>query len=203
MTPEQAFAVAIGRWEGLYSSNPADKGNWAHGRDGSVKLVGTMRGVTADAYAAYLGVDPASLTPEALREGVTAEVAGAIGVMRYYDGTGIDRLPWGRFAAIMADWEWGSWSVSIRRTQALVRVTPDGVVGPATEAAVAAFLSAQGEAAACAALTAARKGFYAEIAAPGTPNNEFLGGWNNRADWFLPSAPPDPALGGVSWWSLW
>jgi peptide-methionine (S)-S-oxide reductase len=61
-TPREAIAFSILHWEGEWQNDPADSGNYAHAFDGTTRLVGTMRGVTPDAYAANRRTERPSYT---------------------------------------------------------------------------------------------------------------------------------------------
>ncbi|MBV8523312.1 MAG: hypothetical protein JOY71_14515 [Acetobacteraceae bacterium] len=195
-TPFEEFRLAIETWEGTWEDSPYDSGNYAHGWDGSVRLVGTMRGVTPDAYAAYLKVDPATITAEQMQSEVTLDVAADIAVADYYRAPGFALLTWSPLVDVSVDIGWGSGPVlAIRMLQSLVCTHVDGILGPQTRHAVNAYVEAHGPAAACVGLAQRRIEFYMSISEPGTQNARFRQGWLNRADWFLPSNPV--------WWDRW
>lgn len=197
-TPAQAFATAIAQWEGTWQDNPNDQGNYAHCAGGGTRLIGTMRGVTPDVYARFLGIDPCTLTPARMQQEITPDVAGQIAVVDYYQGCGLNRLTWSPLIAIAMDFGWTSGPArGVKTLQDLAGVTQDGIPGPATDAAVCALVAAQGIGAACDAYTALRSQFYLSISEPGTPDAAFRQGWLHRADWFL-STNPQPC-----WWDAW
>lgn len=190
--PLACFSAAIARWEGLYSSDRNDAGNYTP----AGKLVGTMRGVTVDAFAAFKGIDPESVSPAILENGVTLDVAAQIYRQDYFERPGIARLTWSPLAEITADYGWGSGpGVAIKALQGLVGAAADGDIGPETIAAVDRFIARQSVAAAVEALSGARAQFYVRISEPGSRNAEFRDGWLRRANWYLPSNLP--------WWQLW
>src|SRR2546428_14059840 len=93
-TPHDCIASAIQRWEGEWQASSSDSGNYAHCRDGSTLLIGTMRGVTPDVYAEYKGIDPCALTPQIMQDEITLDVAADVGSKLFYVGPRFDRLTW-------------------------------------------------------------------------------------------------------------
>lgn len=85
-----AFRIALNftlKWEGGYTDNPRDPGNWTGGEEGKGQLKGTKYGISA---AAFPNLDIRNLT---------VEQAGEIYRTRYWDPIGGDSLP---FPASMA-----------------------------------------------------------------------------------------------------
>lgn len=197
-TPIEAFQGAIARWEGGWQADPADSGNYAHCHDGTRRLVGTMRGVTPDVYAAFAGVDPCTLTAAGMQSTITLAVAAQIAVQGYYLAPRFQLLTWSPLVAIAVDIGWGSGPArAIRMVQQIVGATQDGGIGPQTATLLDHYLAAHDIAAACDQLTALRRDFYLSISQPGSPNARFRDGWLNRADWFLSTNPPP------CWWDAW
>ena len=195
-TPHDSFRAAILVWEGTWQDDPNDAGNYAHGWDGSVQLTGTMRGVTPDVYARYLGIDPATLTPAQMQAEITADVAANIASALFYVAPGFATLTWSPLVAAAVDFGWGSGPmVAIRILQTLVGAYGDGIIGPQTRHAVDAYMEANEIAAACDAFAEERIAFYNAISEPGSQNARFRTGWINRANWFRASNP--------TWWSPW
>ena len=185
MTPLEAMALAINHWEGLFEANPNDTGNYVTLPDGTKKLVGTMRGVTPEAYANYAGIDPTTLTADQMKNNVTADVAAAIGIAKYYKNTGLDLLPWSQLIAIALDWGWGSGPITaVKHLQRLVNVDDDGEVGPATINAVNSYITQNSLKVACDNFTDARCKFYNTLVQSRPSNGVFLKGWLNRANWY-------------------
>jgi lysozyme family protein len=195
-TPLEAFEAAISAWEGAWEDSPSDSGNYAHCWNGEVNLIGTMRGVTPDIYAAWLDVDPATITGEQMQAEISLELAAQIGVKLFY--TPIQLLEWSPFVAIAMDIDWGSGkSRAVHIVQALVGAEQDGVAGPITAGLVSRYLVSNDIATACDALTQARIAFYRSISEPGMPDAKYRDGWVNRANWFQ-SSQPSPA-----WFDAW
>ena len=200
-TPRDCLHAAIARWEGEWQDDPNDRGNWAHGWDGSVRRIGTMRGVTPDAFARHLGIDPASLTPDRMRAEITLAVAAEIGVAGYYRGPGFDCLTWGPLVEIAVDIGWGSGPMrAIRMLQRQIGAVADGVIGDQTAAALDVYLAAMASAragieGAVEALSGARADYYVAISRPGTGNEAFRRGWLRRAEWYRPA--------NTAWWQGW
>ncbi|HKM62096.1 MAG TPA: putative peptidoglycan-binding domain-containing protein [Acidisphaera sp.] len=195
-TPHDSFSAAILTWEGTLEDDPNDAGNYAHGWDGSVRLVGTMRGVTPDTYASYLKIDPATLTAARMQSEISADVAANIELRLYYVDPGFSILTWSPLVAAAVDLGWGSGPMlAIRVLQSLAGAMVDGVIGPQTRHAVDAYVEANDIAAACDAFADKRAAFYRAISQPGSQNARFRAGWLNRANWFRPSNP--------AWWTAW
>lgn len=198
-TPHESFMDSISRWEGEWQAMPEDSGNWVNCPDGR-KLIGTMRGVTPAAYAAFHGISPCSLTPEKMKAEITLAVAAAIGLLNYYDRPGFDDLEWSPLVWIAVDIGWGSGPArGIKMLQSLVGANPDGQIGPQTQAAYAHYIHEHEIGPACDALSALRRQFYLDISEPGSKNHKFRRGWLRRADYYTTAGngEPDP------WWPLW
>ncbi len=194
-TPREAMARSIGKFEGLFQNYSWDPGNYVMMPDGTKRLVGTMRGVTAAAYAAFLGEPPAAMTAKRLTEEVTEDVASKIAEVSFYKALRLDRLPWGPATEVILDTSWGSWAASIQMMQRLAGTRADGLIGPQTIHAYTVWLNKVGWEGACRQLRAARMAYYKALAIQdpvkyGPPQP----GWKRRADWFLP---------GTGWWETW
>jgi lysozyme family protein len=121
VTPEVAFqtwCAFLDPSEGGLSMDPSDPGNWTVGRVGSGVLKGTKYGIAA---ADHPDVDIANLT-----------LAQADGIRRseYWDAINGDALP-PAIAFVLADAAFLSGPrTAAREFQAMLGVTPDGVIGP-------------------------------------------------------------------------
>lgn len=188
-TPKEEIARAIVRWEGLFQAQPQDAGNYVNGR-----LVGTMRGVTPAVLAAHRGVPAVSITEADMRS-VTLDEAAEIGATRFYQGTGLDMLPWGPATAALVDVGWGSGPrQAVLFAQRLSGAVADGVVGPDTVAKYSNWVRDVGWEDATRAVNRMRRDFYALIISRNPQWEIYRQGWNNRADWMLP---------GGDWWKGW
>jgi lysozyme family protein len=188
-TPKEEIARAIVRWEGLFQAQPEDAGNYVNGR-----LVGTMRGVTPAVLAAHRGVPAVTITEADMRS-VTLEEAAEIGATRFYQGTGLDLLPWGPATAALVDVGWGSGPrQAVLFAQRLSGAVADGKVGPKTVAAYGNWIREVGWEEATRAVNRMRRDFYALIISRKPQWEIYRQGWNNRADWMLP---------GGEWWKAW
>lgn len=120
---ERAFRIVIGQ-EGGFTGNPADPGNWTGGACGRGACRGTKYGVSA---ASYPALDIANLTLEA---------AAAIYRRDYWDRVEGDRLP-PPLALLVFDAAVNNGvGRAVRWLQVAVGAAPDGVLGPATLAAI-------------------------------------------------------------------
>lgn len=190
--------------EGGLSMDPADNGNWfdpvryAAGlpqRRGKGVLVGSKFGVTAYALARYRRVSVVTAKDIA---NLTQPEAVALGVFLFYKEPGFDKLPWDRVTASVVDKGWGSGpDAAAKLLQRMIGVKDDGVIGPKTIAAYAAYRSKTSEADAARAFAAQRRAYDAYLAVndgPSDPDKKYIGGWNNRTNSFLP---------GTAWWGAW
>lgn len=121
-----AVAWVIG-WEGGYTNDPGDPGNWTGGAVGQGTLEGTNMGISA---AAYPTLDIANLTQAQ---------AEAIYQSDYWTPISGDQLP-PALAMVVFDGAVNSGvSQSAQWLQVVVGATTDGQIGPETLAAVAAY----------------------------------------------------------------
>jgi len=194
ITPKDGFKRAIERWEGLYQAQPQDAGNWVPTPDGSRRLIGTMRGVTPAVLAAHRGIHPWDVTEEMMRS-VTLDEAAEIGVSRFYAGTGLDQLPWGPATEALVDCGWGSGPrQAVLFAQRLCGASADGVIGPRTVEAYAAWVAKVGWEQATREVCRVRKAFYDLIIQRNPVWEMYRRGWYNRAEWMLPN---------TDWWAHW
>ena len=122
---EQAFAVVLGS-EGGYSARPEDPGNWTGGRCGLGECRGTNWGVSATSYPQ---LDIAALTDAQAKEIYRRD---------FWDRAQCGSLP-PPLALLVFDAAVNSGvGRAVRWLQAALGVAEDGVIGPATLAAIAA-----------------------------------------------------------------
>jgi len=158
---DQAFAVVIGH-EGSYGAVQADPGNWTGGRCGVGKCRGTNWGISA---ASYPQLDIRSLTQAQAQDIYRRD---------YWDRAGCGRLP-PPLALLVFDAAVNNGAGRASRwLQAVLGVPQDGILGPATLAALQAR-AGQG-ATLCAEFQARRLTFMA-----GLPTWRTFGlGWARR-----------------------
>ena len=150
-TFDDCFDIVVGA-EGGFTEDPADPGNWTGGSPGCGICRGTKFGISA---AAYPNIDIAELTIQAAR---------ALYKRDYWDRLYADRLP-PRLALLAFD---AAVNNGIFRAttwlQKAAKVTPDGVIGPATLAAVAsAAVQPEDLTGMCIEFLALRLAFMAEL----------------------------------------
>jgi lysozyme family protein len=115
-------------FEGGYSNNPADPGG------------PTMCGVTLATYSAFLGREATVVELKAIPQEHLLAIYG----QHYWDACRCDDLPGGLDACVF-DFSVNSGAYkAIKALQALAGAKQDGVVGPKTLAAVAAWVRAHG-----------------------------------------------------------
>ncbi|HEY0418110.1 MAG TPA: putative peptidoglycan-binding domain-containing protein [Acetobacteraceae bacterium] len=195
-SPRDAIALCIKTWEGLWQNSPSDSGNYAHCTNGSTRLVGTMRGVTPDAYADFNHMDPCEVTPEMLQGDVTLDVAADIAMQNYFKRYRFNTLLWCPLVDIAFDAGFLSGpGRAVSMLQQLIGAKVDGGIGPQTAEALELFVEGTDIAEACDRFADLRIEFYKSISQPGTKNAQFRQGWINRANWARPS--------NKVWWSRW
>ena len=182
-TPEVAASQA-GAWlttavdailltEGGYQKDLEDTGNYRP--DGT--LVGTNRGVTARALAAYKGVDANTIT-EADIKAITDQDAKDIFIEDYYYKPKIDKLPDNIKEAVF-DMNINSGANSITILQRLAGLTGDAVdggVGPDTLKAIEKANITPDQ------YADARIKYYKEVVKKTPAKKKYLDGWINRAN---------------------
>lgn len=123
---ETAFAITVGV-EGGYTNNPSDPGNWTGGKIGAGVCKGTNCGISA---AAYPNLDIASLTLDQVK---------GLYLNDYWSKSGCDLCPDGLAICVFDAAVNNGVGQAIRWLQSAVGATPDGAIGPATRAAIAAI----------------------------------------------------------------
>ena len=191
LTPVEAFKLSIEKWEGLYQDDPSDVGNV---RSASGQMVGTMRGVTPGAWAAFLNRPVSDITPQ-MMQAISLTDAARVYEQNYYKAPGFARLDWGATVDVAADIGWGSGpNRGIRALQALCGATVDGAIGEKSVSVHRAWVAQVGDNNAVDALYGWRVEWYKQIVVARPTNSKFLKGWLNRAKWQSTSSP---------WWQHW
>jgi len=122
---DDAFAIVVGV-EGGLSLDPSDRGNWTGGQVGVGVLKGTKYGISA---AAYPRLDIAALTLDDAKDLYRRD---------YWEACGCDDLA-GPLALLLFDEAVNQGQhVAISTLQSVLGVASDGVIGPATTAAIKA-----------------------------------------------------------------
>lgn len=78
---------------------------------------------------------------------------------------------------MVVDWVWGSGAGTIKKVQALLNVTQDGIVGPKTIAALNAAKDISVK------VYQARKSFFEAIVKRNPSQKKWLKGWMNRLNY--------------------
>lgn len=156
--------------EGGFQADSEDRGNYRP--DGT--LIGTNKGITPGALAAYKGVDANTITVKDIKE-VDDATAKAIYKQDYYEGPGINKLPADLKETVM-DMYINSGSNAIKILQREVGATADGVLGPTTvQAVVDSDLTKDDYA-------DARIEYYTNLAREKPKLKKYLKGWKARAN---------------------
>lgn len=163
LTPAEAFERA--RRNG-FANDPADSGG------------ATMIGVTIATYRAYCRQNhlPEPIVADLKKIPYTCWLD--IFKQMYWNRWQADSITDLGVAMMLVDWLWMSGRHGIIIPQKLLGVTPDGIAGPRTIAAV----NSRPSAALLAQLTEARHSFHRSIAPSGSRNSRFLAGWNRRVN---------------------
>jgi len=156
--------------EGGFQDDTEDSGNYRP--DGT--LIGTNKGITPGALAAYKGVDANTITVEDIKA-VDDDLARAIYTQNYYKGPGIDKLPDDLKETVM-DMYINSGSNAIKILQRKVGATADGVLGPATVQAVIDSDLTKND------YADARIDYYTNLAQKKPKLKKYLKGWKARAN---------------------
>lgn len=122
----EALISSVFKAEGGYSEDKADSGNYIDG-----KFIGTNHGISAPILAEYLGREP---TVDEMKN-LTKDKAREIAATRYYDRFKINSLP-NNLQEIVLHAVFMGETRGVRAIQNLLGLTPDGILGPDTEAAM-------------------------------------------------------------------
>ena len=148
------------RWEGGFVNDPDDAGG------------ATNKGITIATFRQFYG---AAATVSQLKK-ITDEQWFHIFKVGYWDRWRADEIESQSVANIVVDWVWASGVYGITQVQKILGVTPDGIVGPKTLAALngrpADPLFHQ--------IRAARIAFVENIVRRKPSQKKFLNGWKNR-----------------------
>ncbi|MXV35821.1 MULTISPECIES: glycosyl hydrolase 108 family protein [unclassified Saccharibacter] len=115
-------------YEGGYSANRADPGNWTGGRVGSGRLAGTKYGISAPLVARTGGLSVDAQKMRLLSE----DDFRALAVRYFWEPMGCDRLPSGLDLMVFDHGFNAGAKTSIHLLQTIVGVERDGVIGPQT-----------------------------------------------------------------------
>lgn len=146
----QAFSIVLGH-EGGFDNTRADPGNWTSGVVGQGILKGTCWGISAATYPSLNIAD------------LSQADAAAIYRADYWERIDGDTLP-APLALLVFDASVNNGvGHALRWLQCAVGVTPDGLLGPVTRAAISTTAARIGGAALCAEFQAQRLTFMAAL----------------------------------------
>jgi lysozyme family protein len=136
---DTSFAFAIS-WEGGYSNDPADDGNWSGGAVGVGTLIGSQHGVTAPEYQSFV---PRGVTVTAqMMKDLTLATAEAIWSTRYWQAMRCGDMP-GPVGLGGVDFEYnagrGEAAPMLQRLVGLTGDDVDGWIGDQSIAAIKAW----------------------------------------------------------------
>lgn len=176
------FLGMLELWEKEFQDNPNDRANWV-----GPLLIGTKYGVTPEIYASHFGIE-LDMVNETLIKAITLSEASNIGYHRYYLKPKLDKLPWGVLLEAVTDagYNMGP-GMAVRGLQGLLGTKRDGDIGPKTQAAYQAYISAHGVGFTVWAFYRWRVGYYAHIVSHRHEQATFINGWIARAGHYTPA----------------
>lgn len=159
------YAPKLKKWEGGFGDNPADTGG------------ATMCGVTLATFRQFYGQDKTVADLRAMTDVQWRKIMKG----GFWDKCWADQIRSQAVAEIIVDWCVNSGLGMIKRVQAIVGTTQDGVMGPKTVAAInasrAQLLHFR--------IKAARASYYESIILGRPSNIVFYDGWMNRLASFI------------------
>lgn len=160
------LAPYILRWEGGYVNDPVDRG----GATNMGVTIATWRDVGYDKDG------DGDIDVNDLRMLTRDEVVGRVLKPHYWDRWRADQIASQSIANILVDWVWGSGAYGIKIPQRILGVKVDGIVGPATLAAV----NAREPRELFDVIKAEREAYLRRIVTANPSQRRFLNGWLNR-----------------------
>ena len=157
------FAPLLKRLEGGYAGNIDGK-------------TCTMKGITLEVYQKHFGRHKTCSDLKRISDSEWYTITKA----DYWDAVRADEIANQSVANIIVDWCFNSGKSVIKRIQKVVGVTPDGIVGKKT---LAAINNADQEEL-FNKIKSSRKAFYDEIISRNPSKAKFLKGWYNRLNSF-------------------
>ena len=112
------------RFEGGYSNNPHDKGNY----NSKGELVGSKLGISAQTYETFTGKVPTVEDIKNINEALFIEILRN----NYWDKIKADLILSQPLANLICDWLYNSGNSAILHTQRVIGVKDDGIVGQKT-----------------------------------------------------------------------
>lgn len=167
MAKIELLAPILFKWEAGYQCMKEDKGNY----NSKGVLVGTNKGVTANAYESLFKVCP---TVEDMKN-LTDEKASIV-LRKYWNAWKADDITNQSVANILVDFYYNSGSWGIKIPQRVIGVIDDGVVGNKTISA----LNSQDQKILFEKIFNARIEFVKNIIKNNPTQSRFLRGWINR-----------------------
>lgn len=169
-----------------HSLDPDDAGNWSSGKVRVGRLVGSNHGVTAIILAKHRGCPVDAIVQETMAA-VGLSEAEAIALAGYYNGTGIDRLPWNVVTAAMFDFAYTAGvSAPIEVLQLMIGAGVDGSVGPDTIVKFNAWCDGKTPEEMATQYAYRRGSWYRNLANRKPNMRKYLNGWINRANYYTP-----------------
>lgn len=158
------YVPTLSKVEGNFSNHPEDFGGM------------TMHGVTLATYRAYCGQDKTVKDLQNMSHGTWRRIMKDM----YWDKVRADEIDNQSVAEIIADWCVNSGQTGIRKTQDVLGVKPDGIVGPKTLSAIKSANPKELHER----LWQARYQFYHSLVKKNPSQKVFLKGWLNRLEHF-------------------
>ena len=173
MADVSILSPIILKWEGLYSNNPTDKGNY----DNKGNLIGSCRGITPATYFTAFGVWP---TVEQMKN-LTIEQFTYVLKKLYWNLWQADKIENQSIANILVDFCWGSGGVAIKYIQQMLVLAADGIVGNHTLEAINTYDTQEDL---FNKIKDFRLNYLEKIVENNSSQSIFLKGWQNRVNSF-------------------
>jgi len=160
----ESLGPIVAKWEGGFVHDPIDKGG------------ATNMGITLNTWRHY-GYDKngdGKIDEKDIK--LLTQDDFKYVLRKYWDKWKADDINNQSVANILVDWYWGSGKWGIIIPQRILGVTPDGIVGPKTIAA----LNAQNQKQFFEAIYTAREKFLRDIVKNNPSQQRFIKGWLNR-----------------------
>ena len=169
MADVKLLAPKILKWEGGYVNDPDDRGG------------ATNMGITLNTWKAigYPKNGTGKIQDTDIQKLSVEDFKFVL--KKYWDKCGGDEIANQGVAEIWVDWLWASGQYAIRKVQQLVGVRADGIVGPATVAAVNSVYPHQ----LFASIADSRLEFVEAIVKRDPTQAKFLKGWQNRINSYI------------------
>ena len=187
MATIEKFIPILYRWETGIIMKPgetnesaferAKKRGWVNDSDDNGGA--TMVGVTIGTYRTYCRFKGWKTPTTQDLKNIPYKVWRDIVYTMYWNKWKADTIADQKVANMVVDWVWHSGATTIKKVQALLGVTADGIVGPKTIAKLNATTDIVDK------VYAARKAYFDAIVQKNPSQKKWLKGWMNRLNYLI------------------